>query len=228
MTFEQWWKTNGPNLTVGGREDVEIERAAKAAWDAKEVELAEQRVLDAYQQEYVQFLLGEYTEEEFMVVAEKYAIDYTGKTCKYEQIVAELAEELEWRTDAENELVKCGTQLSKQNERIRRLTAERDKLKAQVDEFWEHGCNGYFCHSKEHYEEQAKQWLPENAMLPAIHDLSKRDKRDEENHQLRQALEAIKLRIHYIGMPAESKNEDGAPDWSKEIALLEAALGGKT
>ena len=37
------------------------------------------------------------------------------------------------------------------------------------------------------------------------------------------ALEAVKLRIHFIGLPSEPMNEDG-PDWSKEITLLEAAL----
>lgn len=40
---------------------------------------------------------------------------------------------------------------------------------------------------------------------------------------LLEACEAMKLRIHFIGLPSEPMNEDG-PDWSKEIVLLEAAI----
>jgi len=38
------------------------------------------------------------------------------------------------------------------------------------------------------------------------------------------ALKALKLRIHFIGMPQETRRDDGAPDWRKEIALIESAL----
>lgn len=38
------------------------------------------------------------------------------------------------------------------------------------------------------------------------------------------ALAALKVRIHYIGMPSEPVRRDGAPDWRGEIAVLEAAL----
>lgn len=38
------------------------------------------------------------------------------------------------------------------------------------------------------------------------------------------ALRAIKRRIHFIGMPQEPFRDDDAPDWRKEIALLEAAI----
>ena len=35
--------------------------------------------------------------------------------------------------------------------------------------------------------------------------------------------EAIKLRIHFIGLPSEPMNEN-RPDWSKEIALIESVI----
>jgi hypothetical protein len=38
------------------------------------------------------------------------------------------------------------------------------------------------------------------------------------------ALKAVKRRICFIGMPQEAFREDGAPDWRKEIAMLEAAI----
>jgi hypothetical protein len=49
--------------------------------------------------------------------------------------------------------------------------------------------------------------------------------------EARKALEAVKLRMHFIGWPAESfwsPNDDGRtiPDWRKEIALVEHALTG--
>ena len=42
--------------------------------------------------------------------------------------------------------------------------------------------------------------------------------------ELLTACEAIKIRIAFIGWPAELKHEDGKPDWVKEIALLEKAI----
>lgn len=38
------------------------------------------------------------------------------------------------------------------------------------------------------------------------------------------ALKAIKIRIHFIGMPQEKLLDGGLPDWSKEIELIESAL----
>lgn len=38
------------------------------------------------------------------------------------------------------------------------------------------------------------------------------------------ALKAIRLRIHFIGMPQEARTEDGRPDWRKQIAQMEAAI----
>lgn len=45
----------------------------------------------------------------------------------------------------------------------------------------------------------------------------------QQRDDLLEACEVVKLRIHFIGWPSEPMNEDG-PDWSKEIALLEAAI----
>jgi hypothetical protein len=62
-----------------------------------------------------------------------------------------------------------------------------------------------------------------------------RDKRIRElaveNSRLVAVLQAVKLRMHFIGWPAEavwSPNDDGRtiPDWRKEIALVEHALTG--
>lgn len=39
-----------------------------------------------------------------------------------------------------------------------------------------------------------------------------------------ETLQKIKLRIHFIGWPAEPKREDGCVDWREEIAALEGSL----
>lgn len=41
--------------------------------------------------------------------------------------------------------------------------------------------------------------------------------------ELLAALQAVKLRLHFVGLPSEPMNDSG-PDWSKEINLLEAAI----
>ncbi len=37
------------------------------------------------------------------------------------------------------------------------------------------------------------------------------------------ACKAVKVRLHFIGLPSEPMNDSG-PNWSKEIMLLEAAI----
>ncbi len=37
------------------------------------------------------------------------------------------------------------------------------------------------------------------------------------------ALQAVKVRLHFVGLPSEPMNDSG-PDWSKEIKQLEAAI----
>ena len=42
-------------------------------------------------------------------------------------------------------------------------------------------------------------------------------------NELLTVCKAVKIRIHFIGLPSEPMNENGT-DWSKEIALIEAAI----
>lgn len=39
-----------------------------------------------------------------------------------------------------------------------------------------------------------------------------------------EALRAVKVRLHFVGMPQEAFTEGGLPDWRKQIALIESAL----
>ena len=39
-----------------------------------------------------------------------------------------------------------------------------------------------------------------------------------------EALRALRLRLHFVGMPQEPRRDDGRPDWRPEIALMEAAI----
>jgi hypothetical protein len=41
---------------------------------------------------------------------------------------------------------------------------------------------------------------------------------------MREALNAVKLRICFIGHPREPRRVDGSVDWEQEIALIELAL----
>ena len=49
------------------------------------------------------------------------------------------------------------------------------------------------------------------------------DRAEASKADLLTACEAIKLRIHFIGLPSEPMREN-EPDWSKEIVLIEAAM----
>ena len=49
------------------------------------------------------------------------------------------------------------------------------------------------------------------------------DESEASRKELLEACKAVKIRIHFIGLPSEPMNKNGT-DWSKEIALLEAAI----
>ena len=47
---------------------------------------------------------------------------------------------------------------------------------------------------------------------------------DSSDARLREALEAWKVRLAFVGHPHESRQPDGTPDWSGVVKLTDAAL----
>jgi hypothetical protein len=75
---------------------------------------------------------------------------------------------------------------------------------------------------------------PCNCYLSTLSDAVERGKKllemEAENERLRKALEDIRLRMIYVGHPAELMQDRGdgviVPDWRNEFAIIEAALSG--
>lgn len=58
--------------------------------------------------------------------------------------------------------------------------------------------------------------------LAALEAISNTSKLQEQQGDFLAVCKAVKIRIAFIGHPNEPMNEAG-PDWSKEVALIEAA-----
>lgn len=77
---------------------------------------------------------------------------------------------------------------------------------------------------KRGHEEAVKHRMQLTSMVTKLR--TEKEELESLAEAMREALLAIKQRIHFAGVPGEPRFEDGSPDWSKEIAMLEAALSG--
>lgn len=76
-----------------------------------------------------------------------------------------------------------------------------------------------------------KEGAPKEFLEDLVNMFNKLEELENKNQLMKEALQALKLRIHFIGMPQEpmiDMSDQGGPervpDWQREIELLEKAL----